>query len=127
MEDEILNDANPRLDTVRRWGYDEQLWLIEQDEDLILGDVQYIPLLLEFAADPACPKREYALRIVRNYCQFLLEWRHHNLASPIARIAEEVSSSPSARVREWAEWFWQGVADMERSADQSAPPDRPRD
>jgi hypothetical protein len=127
MGDEILNDANPSLDTVRRWGYDERLLLIEQDEDLILGDLLYIPLLLQLAAGPACPKREYALGIVWNYCRFLLEWRHRDLARPISAIAEEASSSPSARVREWAGWFRQGVAEIERSAERDSGGDRPRD
>jgi hypothetical protein len=109
VEDVILNDSEPNLDAVRRWGYDKRLLLIEQDEDLVLGDIQYIPLLLELAADPLSPKGEHALLILWRYCKFLLEWRHRNLAAPIARIAEQATASPSANVREWAKWFQENV------------------
>jgi hypothetical protein len=111
-EEEILNDAEPSLDTVRRWAFDERLWLMEQDEDMILADVKYVPLLLELAADPDCPKARYCLSIVEQHCRFILEWRHRHLAEPIAEIAEKALSSPSVRVREWAVSFRQGVAAM---------------
>ena len=43
----------------RRAGYDAGLILLEQDEDLLLYDVQFIPALLELAGDDRCPKRDY--------------------------------------------------------------------
>lgn len=109
-EYEVLNDTNPTHDTVRRWGYDERLLLIDQDEDLVLGEVEYLPLLLEFAADPACPKKDYALGIVRQYCHFLIGCGRWDAVNQITPIAQKALTSTSAPVREWAEEFLRGVA-----------------
>jgi hypothetical protein len=112
MKVEILNDVEPNSQTVRRWGYDTHLLFIEQDEDLILGDVRYFPILLELAADSTCLKREYALDIVQRHCEFVIQWRHLELGAPIAKIASEYETSPSAEVREWAIWFRDAFAKM---------------
>ena len=115
MEFEILGDADPSPETVRRWGYNENVYLIEQDEDLILGDARYVPVLLELAADPACPKRGYALDIVRAYTHFLLTGRHREQADPIASMAEQTAGSPDPHIREWAAGFLRGLAELGRT------------
>ena len=57
-------------DVVRVWGYDDNLVLMEQDEELLLYDVELIPVLLELAGDERCPKRNSAFFIL---CQFARE------------------------------------------------------
>jgi len=57
-----LSDAD-----LREWAYHEEVELMEQDEDLLLHDVRYMPVLLECARDPDCPKSVYIFNII-SYC-----------------------------------------------------------
>jgi len=50
-------------DMIRRWAYDENALLIEQDEDLVLPQWDFAELLFELAADPTCPKASYIIGI----------------------------------------------------------------
>jgi len=54
---------------VREWGYDEDLYFEEQDEDLLLYSIYYVPTLLDLAEDVACPKRRYALFILGQFAR----------------------------------------------------------
>ncbi len=54
---------------VRKWGYDEDMFLLSQDEDLVLHDPKYIAVLMELSSDNQCPKQEYSLRILYYYTQ----------------------------------------------------------
>lgn len=67
----ITDNVNPTPDEVREWGYDEDLYLMEQDEDLLLYRTSHAPVLLELAADPSCPKRYYALCILGQFARGL--------------------------------------------------------
>lgn len=69
MTDQIKDLLNPTPDEVRVWGYDTDLSLMSQDEDLIFHDIKYIPILVELAADPSCPKQDYAYHILCNFCR----------------------------------------------------------
>ncbi|MCP3927384.1 MAG: hypothetical protein GY714_32910 [Desulfobacterales bacterium] len=42
---------------------------MEQDEDLLLYDLQYFPVLLELVSDEKCPKSEYAFVILCQFCR----------------------------------------------------------
>lgn len=48
---------------LRRWAFDLDAELMQQDEDLILHDWKFSGILLELAADPGCPKADYILNI----------------------------------------------------------------
>jgi uncharacterized protein (UPF0147 family) len=61
------NELTPEV--VRRWGYDDEFLLMEQDEDLLLYKAELIPLLLEMAADENCPKRDYIFSILCQFCR----------------------------------------------------------
>jgi hypothetical protein len=56
-------------EVVRAWGYDETLILLEQDEDLLLYDMEFLPVLLELAGDDRCPKQDYAFFILCQFCR----------------------------------------------------------
>lgn len=86
-DDVILNDASPSLDLDRRWGYDDNLYSIEQDEDLVLHDEQYVPILLELAADESCGKSQYAIGILSYFTQLAFLHRPDGV---IASIAEHI-------------------------------------
>ncbi len=62
-----LDDWNPDPATLRRWAYDENLLLSDQDEDLALYREEHLPVLLPFADDPACPKADYILSCLDGY------------------------------------------------------------
>jgi hypothetical protein len=57
----------PSIEEVRQWGYDEEADFIEQDEDLLLYGFEYIPVLCQLAADPNCPKNEYAYAVLSQF------------------------------------------------------------
>jgi hypothetical protein len=71
-EDTILNDWNPSESTLRRWAFDENLFLSEQDEDLVLHRREYLPILIPLADDPSCPKASYILACLDFYLMFLV-------------------------------------------------------
>jgi hypothetical protein len=86
---------------VRAWGYDNELILLEQDEDLLLYDVEFIPVLLEMAGDEHCPKQDYAFCIL---CQFSREQVTRGGKRGTAAIQAAWSDIPEpagGRPREW--------------------------
>ncbi|PXY20514.1 hypothetical protein BAY59_31140 [Prauserella coralliicola] len=46
------------------WAYEPLTLAPRQDYDLELAVVDFAPLLLEMASDPACPKRDYVLGVL---------------------------------------------------------------
>lgn len=48
---------------IRRWAFDLDAYLTEQDEDIFLHDWLFAETLLDLAADPSCPKATYILNI----------------------------------------------------------------
>ena len=55
----ILGTLVPTDDQLRRWAYDPDMRLHTQDEELAL-DAAPVPLLIQLARDPACPRRARA-------------------------------------------------------------------
>lgn len=82
---------------VHRWAWQPRWYLVEQDQDLVLMDVQYIPLLLEIAADRRVPKRDYLVSIVAHHardwaCQAV--YNDEDVAGTLTRLA---AWAPQAR------------------------------
>jgi hypothetical protein len=75
--------------------------LLEQDEDLLLYDVEFIPVLLELAGDEQCPKREYAFFVL---CQFAREQVTRGGERGTAAIQAAWSSIPEPAGGTPAEW-----------------------
>jgi hypothetical protein len=106
MEDNlILDDVNPSIETVRRWGYDENIFFIDQDEDLILHDPRYVPILLELAADESCVKAEYAKNILAYFVQLVFLYRHSQIIADIAEKIQNTDVKLEPRVREFMDYF----------------------
>jgi hypothetical protein len=57
----------PTTDEVRAWAYDENAWLADQDEDLLLCQPPFISILKDLVSDPACAhnKREAILTMLK--------------------------------------------------------------
>ena len=104
-DDVILNDADPSCELVRQWGYDENLYFIEQDEDLVLHDEKYVPVLIELAADANCPKNDDALSILSYFSQLTLLFKQNVIAD---QIAEHIATSPyrsDPRIAAWINYY----------------------
>lgn len=82
-------DITPEI--VKIWGYDEDMILMEQDEDLLLYDFELVPALLELSSDNECPKREYAHFIL---CQFCREQVTRGSEREVAMLKECISKLP---------------------------------
>ncbi|MGI8982503.1 MAG: hypothetical protein ACR2FY_24995 [Pirellulaceae bacterium] len=104
MSENVLDDADPSPETVRRWAYNDDLVFIEQDEDLILHDTKYVPLLLEFASDPSCPKGGYSLGILEDFGKLQLRHRTDETLE-IAAHARRYLNASEGEVKAWATDF----------------------
>lgn len=104
MSERISDNVNPTADDVRQWGYDEDLYLMEQDEDLLLYGTSYAPVLLELAEDDGCPKQYYALCILSQFTrESALSGNRSNLRH-LQSIAKERSEIRDAGVAEWRKY-----------------------
>lgn len=101
----LYNNVNPTPSEVRAWGYDKNALFLEQDEDLILHDVAYAPILVELAADNACPKQEYAASILSYFSQLTLLHRNRSDADVLAALAGSANVEEAPLVQRWREWY----------------------
>ncbi|MBD1911719.1 MULTISPECIES: hypothetical protein [unclassified Leptolyngbya] len=100
MNARITNNVNPTYDDVLEWGYDEDYYFMEQDEDLLLYGLDYVLALLELAQDPACPKQSYALCIISQFARMAaLHRKPHDLQGLEQIIHALQSTEPS--VLDW--------------------------
>lgn len=51
-------------DAILRWGYDDNLYFLEQDEEFLLQRIEHFPVLARLAQDRACPKCDIAVAIM---------------------------------------------------------------
>lgn len=63
MERYLLDEGVLDEVMIRRWAFDLEAELVQQDEDLVLHDWSFAATILDLAADPSCPKAEYLLEI----------------------------------------------------------------
>lgn len=106
MEDyQILDIGNPTPQQLHDWGYDEDLYLTEQDEDLLLHNLRYVPTLLDLAADPRCPKQQYAADIITYYSQLTLLRRIVPTATGLAQVAQMTRYPSAPLIEKWRDWY----------------------
>ncbi|GAA2627394.1 hypothetical protein GCM10010399_68720 [Dactylosporangium fulvum] len=55
-----------------RWAYDARAELPDEDFDLMLHDVSFLPFLVDTAADATCPKQHACAMILEDYTRRLL-------------------------------------------------------
>ena len=73
------------IDVANEFGY----YFIEQDEDLILHQPHYIPILIELAADENCPKQKFCEAILEYYIQQQLLYRRIDSVKQILKRTKE--------------------------------------
>lgn len=100
MSERITNNYNPTPGDIREWGYDEDLYFMEQDEDLLLYELGYVPVLLELAQDPACPKQDYALCILGQFAREAALYHHAEPLQGLEKIVTPLKTREPA-VRDW--------------------------
>ena len=88
---------------IRKWAYDENAILLEQDEDLVLHDWGYGPTLLELAADPHCPKADYILDILDYFSASSIAYQGSEDIDAATRAVAIARVSPVQKIRDWAE------------------------
>ncbi len=86
---------------VRAWGYDEDLILLDQDEDLLLYDFEFIPVLLELAGDDPCPKQDYAFCILCQFCREQVTRGGERGAAALRAAWSAVPEPAAGRPRAW--------------------------
>lgn len=84
----IENPFNLSDSDLREWAYNDDIELLEQDEDLLLHDVKYIPVLLECVRDQDCPKSDYIFSIIAYFGQLRLL---HRLSGEAITLCREIS------------------------------------
>ncbi len=100
----ILDDWNPSEETIRRWAYDLNILMAEQDEDLVFCVDELIPLLIELASDKNCPKATYILSILDFHTMFRFLRLPTDAVIPVMENAVELASqSANLKVAQWAE------------------------
>ena len=103
MDEEVnLNDWNPDEATLRRWAYDENIVLSDQDEDLVLHRQEYFAVLTELASDTACPKASYILRTLDFFLMFLVLRGNEDHLKQVGLAIALANESPNPDVRDWA-------------------------
>ncbi|NES96682.1 MAG: hypothetical protein F6K32_15880 [Desertifilum sp. SIO1I2] len=100
MSERITNNYNPTPDDIREWGYDEDLYFMEQDEDLLLYGLGYVPVLLELAQDPACPKQDYALWILGQFARESALYRRSEQLEGLQKVVVLLQTSQPS-VQDW--------------------------
>lgn len=83
---EYLYDGPLTEEALLKWGYDEDMLLLEQDEDLVIGSAhEFYPVLAKLALDPACPKADYCLTSIDFSLMFWVLRKHPGAAEEIRR------------------------------------------
>jgi hypothetical protein len=101
--DKILNITSPTLPQVQTWAYDEDMYFMEQDEELLLHAERYMDIMLELALNDKCPKQNACYTILESYSFSQLENRNKEGIQKILAI-EKVKSKETftnIKVNEW--------------------------
>jgi hypothetical protein len=99
-EETVLDDWSP--DSLRRWAFDESLILLEQDEDLVIGRRDVLPILMPLADDPTCPKADYILSSFDFYLMFVVLRGADAELSALHEAIDLVRGATRQKLTEWA-------------------------
>jgi hypothetical protein len=104
--EQILDNANPTIEEVRDWGYNQNVVFIDQDEDLILHQAQYVHVLMELASDVDCPKNNYCLDILQHFTQINLASRNTSIIFETEISISQYRGNLSHEVEKWKGMFF---------------------
>ena len=78
---------------------------MDLDEDLLLYESAYAPVLLELMADPACPKGNLASGILWDFSRLKVLAKQKDEILALERAWTQVQFNPAPRVRAWVDYF----------------------
>lgn len=71
---------------IEKWAYNEDLYLLEQDEDLLFHDIEWTNAVFDFMFDETCIKRKY---IIDNFLDYLQELFLYKKTNEIDMVEKE--------------------------------------
>ena len=89
---------------VKIWAYDEDLWLLEQDEDLLLYNFEFIPVLLKLVLDDNYPKGDYAFCILCQFCREQVARGGSQGANALEKVVEDLPVQSVGNAKQWYEY-----------------------
>jgi hypothetical protein len=101
--DKILNITNPSIVQVKTLAYDEDMYFMEQDEELLLHAHRYMPTMLELALDNKCSKQNTCYTVLESYSFSQLEYRNKERIQKIMALEKLKSKETftNKKVNEW--------------------------
>lgn len=87
---------------LKAWAYDDNLILMEQDEDLLLHDPDFVEPLIALAEDDDCLKGPYILSVLGYYFDDIVN-RGRDDPAIIVRGGQLAARSLNEEVRRWGE------------------------
>lgn len=103
--DNYLDNTAPTIEEVRTWGFTENLYFIEQDEDLVLHSTEYIPILIELSSNENCLKKDYCHSTLTHYTQLQLALRNLEELQKINTHIKEYTQPITYKVKKWKDSF----------------------
>lgn len=97
---QVMDAFDPSLVQVRQWAYAPNLRLVAQDEAAVVSHPVYLPLLIELADDPGCPKRHYLLSIADAYVTSVQRGGYDQQL--LSQVCEWATAATSQEVQAWA-------------------------
>ena len=101
MDEEYVYKGEITNEVIRKWAYDENMLLLEQDEDLVAGDREFFPALFEAAEDPECPKGGYAISIMDFYLMFQILKGDDSSIPIVEEAIEYCEKSNDKEIKAW--------------------------
>lgn len=103
---------NPTTPEIREWAYSTDAVEPCQDWDLALSWAQYVPVYIEFVADPRCPSRDYFLHVLYFMVGDAVRTEFRNTPRPIVEgWLEKHSEFLCAELSLWADRSWKLLRD----------------
>jgi hypothetical protein len=93
------------LEDIRLWAYDENLILMNQGEDVLLCDLEYVPLLLELMADESCPKRQDIFNVLCQLSRVCYLFPQQDGWLALEQNLDLAKDTQKAYVSEWANYM----------------------
>lgn len=101
-EEIILNDRNPSEETLRRWAFDGNILISDQDEDLVLGRRDYFSVLIPLADDPTCPKADYILSSLDFHLMFIVLRGNELQLVELSEAIQLAQAAKQSKLHDWA-------------------------
>jgi hypothetical protein len=101
----ILDKVNITPEDVREWGYDENMYFMEQDEDLLLYSPYYYPVLIELCLDEKCPKSNFAYSILVESSRGIVLGKNWHYIEKLKQVIATKNSDWGKPLLDWVNYI----------------------